>query len=209
MSMGEAREAESHRLVGGNLCLDFANTLNGHDRPSGHEYLHDYRDLVLWGRHAGVLSAPAYAELLERAAARPAEAQAAYRASLELREAIFRAFSALAGGDQPEAADVERLAAAWRAGQAHRSLRRDAMGFRLGWDDEPCLDGLLRTVSAAAVALLTSPELGRVRRCDGAGCDWLFVDTSRNHLRRWCTLDECGNRAKLRRRSDRRRSAAV
>jgi predicted RNA-binding Zn ribbon-like protein len=205
--MDEPREAESHRLIGGVLCLDFANTLNGHDRTPHHEYLHDYRDLVLWGRHAGSLSEKEVGVLLIEAARRPAEAEAVYRLGLELRETIFRLFSSLAKGGHADASDLERLGAAWREGQAHASLVPAAGGFRLGWDDEPCLERLLRTVSASAVTLLTSAALPQVRRCAGERCDWLFIDTSRNHLRRWCSMDECGNHAKMRRRRDRQKLA--
>ena len=96
--MDEQREAENHRLVGGELCLDFANTLNGHARIPHHEYLHDYRDTVLWGRHAGVLPPDEAGTLLREAARRPAEAQTVYCQGLELRETIFRIFACLAGG---------------------------------------------------------------------------------------------------------------
>ncbi len=66
-AMREQREAEIHRLIGGDLCLDFANTANGHVVPPWHEYLYDYRDLILWARHAGILSSGASKELLEQA----------------------------------------------------------------------------------------------------------------------------------------------
>ena len=194
------RESENHRLIGGELCLDFANTVNGHARWPQHEYLHDYRDLVLWGRHAGALSAGEARMLLREAAARPADAEAVYHLSLNLREMIFRIFAALAAGRRADRADLERLSAAWREGQGHARLIRSAGRFGLGWDDEPCLELLPRAVAASAIHLLISPRVLRLRSCAGESCDWLFVDTSRNHLRRWCTMDECGNRAKMRRR---------
>jgi predicted RNA-binding Zn ribbon-like protein len=49
------------------------------------------------------------------------------------------------------------------------------------------------------VDLLTSEALTRVRRCSGETCSWLFVDNSRNRMRRWCDMQVCGNRAKVRR----------
>jgi len=205
--MDGPREAERHRLVGGVLCLDFANTLNGHDRTPQHEYLYDYRDLILWGRHAGSLTEEEAEALLVEAARRPAEAEAAYRLGLELRETIFRLFSSLAKGGEADPRDLERLGATWRAGQAHARLLLDAGSYRLSWDDEPCLERLLRAVSASAVTLLTSTDLPRVRRCAGKRCDWLFVDVSRNHLRRWCSMDECGNHAKMQRRRERQKLA--
>jgi predicted RNA-binding Zn ribbon-like protein len=198
--MGEHRESETHRLVGGNLCLDFANTVNGHTRLTRHEYLGDYRDLVLWGRHAGVLTAVEAGILLRAVVMHRAEAEAVYRRGLDLRELIFRIFSALAGGHHADEDDLKQLSTVWQAGQGHARLVRSKEGFSLGWDDEPCLEGLLRAVASSAIHLLTSPQVGQVRSCDGEGCDWLFVDASRNHLRRWCSMDECGNRAKMHRR---------
>lgn len=47
--------------------------------------------------------------------------------------------------------------------------------------------------------LLRSPDVTRVGRCDGRGCAWLFIDTTRNHSRRWCRTDDCGNRERARR----------
>jgi predicted RNA-binding Zn ribbon-like protein len=204
-AMSERREAEIHHLIGGDLCLDFANTLNGHERPAGHEYLHDYRDLVLWARHAGILSAGDYKELLKEAEARPAAAQTAFRNALNLREAIFRIFSALAFERKPSGEDLEQLNRAWQAGQRHAQLLPATKGFRLGWDDEPALERVVRLIAVSAINLLTSGQIKRIQRCAGDGCDWLFVDTSRNHLRRWCSMEECGNRAKMRRRQQRKK----
>lgn len=207
--MGAHRESESHRLIGGELCLDFANTVNGHARLPQHEYLHDYQDLVLWSRHAGVINVGEARGLLGHGAAYPDEAELVYRQGLELRESIFRIFAALAGGGRADRDDLNHLSAAWQAGQSHACLVPISGGFSLGWDDEPCLEGLLRTVAASAIHLLTSPQVHQVRNCAGERCDWLFVDTSRNHLRRWCSMDECGNRAKMQRRQLKKKLTAL
>ncbi len=198
--MNEKRESESQRLAGGELCLDFANTVNGHTRVRHHEYIYDYRDLVLWGGHAGVLNSLEVDNLLTEARRDVLEAQAVYQHGLELRETIFRIFSALAGGNNGDEGDLQRLNAAWRDGMRHAQLVRSPGGFDLGWDDEPCLERPLRAVTASAMRLLTSPQVHQVRQCAGEGCDWLFVDASRNHLRKWCSMEECGNRAKMKRR---------
>jgi predicted RNA-binding Zn ribbon-like protein len=48
--------------------------------------------------------------------------------------------------------------------------------------------------------LVTSKEIKRVGECaDDRGCGYLFIDTSRNHSRRWCSMEACGNRAKAQR----------
>ena len=203
--MRARREAEIHRLIGGELCLDFANTLNGHTRPSPHEYLHDYQDLVLWARHAGVLSANDFRELSKQAEAQPSEAEEVFRNALATREVIFRIFSALAFQSKPTRTDLDRLNKAWQESQCHSQLVLTSAGFTLGWEDEPSLERVARLVVASAVHLLTSENADRIRRCAGEGCDWLFLDLSRNHLRRWCSMEECGNRAKMRRRQHRKK----
>lgn len=207
--MDEPRESESHRLIGGELCLDFANTVNGHARQNPHEYLFDYRDMLLWGRHAGVLSAEEFGGLLGETTRHPSQAQAVFRQGLELRETIFRIFTAQAAGNRVDENDLQRLGAIWQAGLAHLHLVHSDGGFSLSWDDEPCLERLARLVAASAIHLLTSPQMQQVQICSGERCDWLFIDTSRNHLRRWCSMDECGNRAKMQRRTIKQKLTAT
>jgi predicted RNA-binding Zn ribbon-like protein len=65
-------------------------------------------------------------------------------------------------------------------------------GYALAWDDD-----VLAPIAVAAVDLLRSGPLDRISVCDA--CPWLFLDTSRNHSRRWCSMEDCGARAKMRR----------
>jgi predicted RNA-binding Zn ribbon-like protein len=199
------REAEKHRLIAGNPCLDFVNTLNGHDRLGGHEYLHDFRDLALWSRHAGILKSPETTVILGKAVQRPKLADAIFRRTIRLRETIFRIFHAVAMAREPRQEDMRRLNAAWQSAQRHVRLLPSAGRFILGWDDDPVLERIPRALTGRAVGLLTSGEVARIRACSGDACDWLFIDRSRNHQRRWCSMEECGNRAKMRRRRARTR----
>jgi predicted RNA-binding Zn ribbon-like protein len=198
--MGELRESERQRLAGGELCLDFANTVNGHTHLPHHEYIHDYLDLVLWGRHAGVLNSNDTEALLRKAQVDPLGAEAVYQQGLELRETIYRIFSALAAGAHADSSDLDWLTAVWKIQISHSRLVRFSGGFDLGWDDEPCLERPLRAVTESTIRLLTSSQMHLVRQCAGEGCDWLFVDASHNHFRKWCSMEECGNRAKMKRR---------
>ena len=65
--------------------------------------------------------------------------------------------------------------------------------------DEISLDKMIWAVARSAADLLTSADLKRVGVCAGEGCGWLFFDTSKNNSRRWCAMEDCGNRAKARR----------
>jgi predicted RNA-binding Zn ribbon-like protein len=198
-------EAEKHRLIGGALCLDFANTLNGHGQPQSHEYLISYDDLVVWSRRASLLTQAEARQLIQTAGRRSSEAAAIFKRAIGLRETIFRVFVAVAAGGSPQPADIRVLDEARLEALNHTKIDRSLTAFVVDWTDKAALDRILWPIALSAAELLTSNSLNRVRECGGDSCDWLFVDTSRNHLRRWCSMDECGNRAKSQRFLARRR----
>jgi predicted RNA-binding Zn ribbon-like protein len=199
-STASDREALDHRLIAGNLSLDFVNTLNGHGRARGHEYLHDFRDLVMWSRHAGLLPSSEATRALRESSLHPFAAEREFRETIRLREILFRLFACSARGRRADMADLRSVESVWREGQRHLQLVSSGRSYLLGWDDHPILESISRSLCSSAITLLTSPDIERIRMCSGEACDWLFLDTSRNHLRRWCSMDECGNRAKMRRR---------
>jgi predicted RNA-binding Zn ribbon-like protein len=200
------KEAEHHRLIGGALCLDFANTLVGHGAAPRHEYLMDYKDLVLWSRRARVLTLSEANSLIREALRRPSKSIAVFKKALILREMVYRIFSAVARKTKPKRADLNHLNASRLESLYSSSIIQTKKRFLLQWTDPMALDRMLWPIVLSATELLTFAELNDVKQCAGEGCDWLFLDTSRNHLRRWCSMDECGNRAKMRRRYARTRS---
>lgn len=194
------------------LSLEFCNTLDWHASAAPEEKLTSYADLVDWARRDGVLT-PAQADrLLQTAAADPAAAQAVLQRARDLREAIYRLFTAIAHGRTPPGDDLETLNQALAETLGRRRIERDGQDFTWGWreSEPPPLDRMLWPIARSAADLLTSPHLDRVGQCaDDRGCGWLFLDTSRNHSRRWCGMDGCGNRAKARRYYARSRKAAA
>jgi predicted RNA-binding Zn ribbon-like protein len=59
---------------------------------------------------------------------------------------------------------------------------------------------MLWPILRSAAEVLTSEKRTRLGQCaDDRGCGWLFLDTSKNRSRRWCDMEDCGNRAKARR----------
>jgi predicted RNA-binding Zn ribbon-like protein len=82
--------------------------------------------------------------------------------------------------------------------------------FAWGWASEPPdLRAPLWPVARSAADLLTSSDLAALRLCAADTCAWLFLDTSRNGSRRWCSMRTCGNRAKARRHHARVRAAGA
>lgn len=197
-------------LTGGRLCLDFANSLS--DRPSGHprEHLGSYADLVAWGRQARAIGPEEAHRLRRRAARRPAEAEAALRHAIALRETIYHMFLALASGRPPVASDLERLNSALPRALGRLRLAPRPDGFEWEWaPDERGLDRVLWPVIRSAAELLTSNDHRAVRACASESCLWLFIDSSKNKSRRWCDMTTCGNRSKVKRHYQRKKAAAA
>ena len=78
--------------------------------------------------------------------------------------------------------------------------------FAWGWTDVDALDRPLWDVARSAIDVLTQDDLKRVKECPGADdCGWLFYDTSKNASRRWCSMEGCGSRVKMRHQYARKR----
>jgi len=193
--------------VGGSLALDFVNTLDWRLRARPVELLAGFPDLLRWGRSAGALGRAEAARLRVWGESHPRAAARALAEAIELREAIAAVFQGTLGGGTPPPGPLARLAAACRTAWRARTLRAGRGPATWAWRE-----GVLEPHRAAwaaaldAARLLTSAECRRVRQCGDAECGWLFLDTSRNRSRRWCSMQSCGNRNKVRRFY--RRSAA-
>ncbi len=204
----ESIDAATVGLLGGELCLDFANTVEPRRGDGRSDYLRGYPDLVRWARHAGSLNEEEARRLLREAERSPSEAWAVFEEAVALRETIHRVFSAVARGEEPKPSDLEALTEAHREALAHSRVVPTREGF--GWvtEKDKDLGGVLWPVALSATGLLTSGELERVKECphEEGGCGWLFYDASKNRSRKWCDMAGCGSRVKMRRMYARRRS---
>ncbi|MEW5958417.1 MAG: ABATE domain-containing protein [Chloroflexota bacterium] len=190
------------------LCLDFANTANWHASTHPEESLNSYFDLIGWARHVAILTDEVAQHLQSEASRQPAAASDILLQAIDLREAIYRIFSVIAAGRPVEEADLALLNT-WLAEATGRvQVIQTPAGFTWRWrGEEQALDSMLWPVAQSAAELLISPELDQVKECDDdRGCGFLFLDTSRNRSRRWCSMQSCGNRAKVQRH--RRQQAA-
>jgi predicted RNA-binding Zn ribbon-like protein len=171
------RSIDNIEFRGNDLALDFANTLEGaHDEPPDRDHLRTYADLVTWARRAGAVPRNVRPQTGDLVRAR------------ELRAAIHDVFAAA----RPPRAALRRLLGFHAEAVAQGTIEDGEWVWSGRHPDRP-----LWPVAVAAVDLLRSDRLGRVRMC--AQCSWLFVDASRNGSRRWCSMDECGAQVKMRR----------
>lgn len=192
-------------------ALDFVNTIDNRDDPERRkELLNTYSDLLGWAREADLLAQAEADRLKNKASKSSSPARAALRRAKILRETLYRIFSAIAAERQPSPADVALLDTFDKQAMAHRRIGREEQGG-YGWHwrtDGDDLDLVLWQVAKAGAELLTSELVYNVRACAAERCRWLFVDTSRNHKRRWCDMRICGNREKARKFQQRVRKEA-
>lgn len=196
------------QYLAGDPSLDLVNTVDWTRRGPERERLTDYERLTRWAEGAGVLATADGEGLRLRAREHPERAEAALQEALRIRSLLRRVFQALASGepDPPAWRDFndELAAALRRLHVAPASPPRPGRAAAWEWiEPQERLDSMLWPVLRGAADLLTSGEASRIRTCDGPDCGWMYVDRSRNHLRRWCAMETCGTAAKTRRRRER------
>jgi predicted RNA-binding Zn ribbon-like protein len=189
---GKPEERDGFRFRGGHVALDLTATLRGRLREHPQELLATEQDLDRWLRAAGLAAGPSGATSADVSLAR------------ELREAVYT----LAQPGSPEAA--ERQAALQTlnrisAGPAAAPMLSPSGGFELRGGSRD----LLGSVAREAVLLLGGASADRVKQCQSPTCTLLFLDTSRSGRRRWCSMEACGNQAKVRAFRNRRPSAGA
>jgi predicted RNA-binding Zn ribbon-like protein len=174
----------SFRFDAGAVCLDFAHT-GGEGRYAVFETLHEPADLGEWLARpplAAVMAIPVTA--YELAAAR------------DLRQAIWDAAHAQAARRPLPAAAVAAINRAAAAAPLVPELA--APSATAAWAAPVRATQALSTMAREMIGLLSGPLRERIRECASDDCPLVFVDSSRPGARRWCAMERCGNRHKLR-----------
>jgi predicted RNA-binding Zn ribbon-like protein len=208
MIIYQKAEDEYKNLDEARLCLSFVNTNDWHASSQPVEKLNSYQDLIEWARTVNLISGSDRDHLLVRAKQTPVLAENALEKARLLREALFRIFIGLSRENQYNPADLELINSIHLESLQHARLLPATIGFSLGWESDPInLNIILWPVMRSAVDLMVSAELAYVKICaDERGCGYSFLDLSRNHNRRWCSMESCGNRAKAQRHYRRAKS---
>ena len=197
------RTLETLELVGGALCLDFANTVNSRVDPE-HDYLMQYSDLVGWANKVGILSPAQTSQLQKRAKQNLEDAEEALQSARTLRELLYRFFSNSTKGSESNKKDMETFVNLYGKAISRGQLLKEDNHYRTTWNATETFDALLWPIAHSAGELLLSEKLRHVKECPG--CGWLFLDTSKNQSRRWCSMNTCGARDKMRRYHKRQRA---
>ena len=180
------------------LWLDFVNTDAAAQMPGG-DLLRDFEALLAWLKQEAAVDEERAAGIRRRAVLQPAAAAAALVDARRVRAAL----RALA--ERGDAQDKVREDAVV---EINRVLGRSAGTRRLDPDlatggyvrnfvpTGDAFAGLMIPIVESAADSLIGSELPRVRRCADPRCHRVFLDGTKNGLRRWCDMGTCGNRAK-------------
>ena len=185
-------------------CLAYANTLFWRGRETPTETVPDFATLFGWIAGSSGYGKEAI-QPLGTAIGSPGAQSALFGDAIDIREAIYKIFSALASGHAVAEADLATLNAALARAPERGQIARLGEGF--AWQTEArwlepahlSAPALLAPVLWSAADLMTQRARHRIRQCANETCRWLFLDESKNGTRRWCDMTSCGNRAKARR----------
>ncbi|WP_372348397.1 ABATE domain-containing protein [Streptomyces sp. KL116D] len=173
----------AYRFDPGALCLELLTT-GGPGPYRRYEVLHEPTDLATWADRSRLTPTPA----LDISAAEVTDMRV-------LRDALFRVVIAHTRDEPHPPGDLQAI---------NEAAARPAMAPAIApdgtrqWTGTSTGTQLAATVARDAVELLTGPFAHRIRTCAADDCHLVFVDTSRPGRRRWCSMEHCGNRHKVR-----------
>lgn len=191
-------------LIAGHPALDLVNTLDHRFRNTPtEELLVTYEDLLQFALQTGLLT-DRQEKKLRRLEAPPSERAQVLAHTRQLREALATIlYARLEGRELPESALITLEAFFHQAAQhRHLGVETNPGQLPLTWTWRSLsrqAAAPLWLLAQSAADLLLSSRAAHISSCNSETCHWLFLDTSKNHSRRWCDMKGCGNRMKARR----------
>lgn len=186
--------------VAGRPCLAMVNTLDWRGRAAPVELLVSYAEFLRFSASAGIMTRDESQALLDEAGKHPRGAQRALGEAIRLRETMASILRAVRTRKVPPPQATFDFDAVCRVARAAQRLDARPAGFTWTWrSTAPKLSRPAWSLALDGADLLVSLDLDCVRTCADVECGWVFLDTSRNRARRWCSMKACGNRNKVRR----------
>jgi predicted RNA-binding Zn ribbon-like protein len=190
------------------LVLDFANTLSSRGSSQPGDLLKHYNDLITWSVQSGQIDVDKAQALMDYAYQVPEKGEQTLQRAILLREAIYHLIEAAKEKVTPQQGDLDTLNNELALAARHNKLAFHLDHFAWEWEcTAKNLEQVVWPIAQAAANLLDSTYLKRIGICEDDTCRWLFYDSSKNHSRRWCDMDDCGNRAKARRHYARKKES--
>jgi predicted RNA-binding Zn ribbon-like protein len=190
------------KFIGGAPALDFVNTTSWASDGSinaAKERFNDFSDLIRWAEKRRLLKSSEARAMRRLAKDDPRRAEQELVAAKHLRQTLRDLFHVIAAGEHPDTSLLNAFNRAVCTGMSSVDLAPTSDG-PFAWRFGDCRDDLgtiYGLVAWDAAQIVTSERVRDVRRC--GACTWVFLDESRRHNRRWCSMDPCGSREKAKR----------
>ena len=179
---------QEFQFVAGNLALDFVNTI-GNRLGEQHEYLDTPVHFDRWALRAG---------LHDKNVPLTVSPQQ-LRTIRATREILHQVFRLIASGSLPSTRTLAPLNSKLASVARKRVLNCKKGTVEWRWNtSKRDADCFLGPILLSAADLLVAGPYSRIRQCRGEACGWLFLDRSPAKKRSWCSMADCGNRAKVR-----------
>jgi predicted RNA-binding Zn ribbon-like protein len=188
-------------LDAGHPALNFVNTLEWRGSSSPNDLLMEISNFIEWALAAELVDAGGANAIRVHVKKHPRVSQQSFKRIVAARELFYRIFSSIAQDDEPIESDLLGFNKILSDANSQVKLVKQSGSYQWSWEyDALSLDVVLWMLARAAAELLTSSDIQRLGECaDDRGCAYIFIDVSRNHSRRWCSMEGCGNRAKAQR----------
>ncbi|MDQ6766958.1 MAG: CGNR zinc finger domain-containing protein [Candidatus Eremiobacteraeota bacterium] len=191
------------------LCIHFVNTVSKHDGSSTSERFSDLDRFLGWAASARLLTKSELPRWSRWGHAHPGEAARFLATAIHFRQYLYDLLLKSAAAQRVNPTKLTELNKMLATPGLRRTLQLRDDVIAEAWDCGDGLMALLRKIALSAADVLLDDSWRMIISCARRDdCDWLAIDTSRNHSRRYCTSSGCGNLARVTRHYRRVRTAS-
>ena len=177
---------------GNDRCLDFINT-EMYEGDQRIELLEDFTDIVDWLKVSGLIDPEAANEILVD---KNINKEKVLRDIRSFRSNLKKMVKELSLGKLPGESAIKAINQILKTNKVYPQVHIHNGSIELVAVPMKQSHDPLILIAESAVELLTQKDPALVKKCSDPVCTIFFYDESKNHSRRWCSMNRCGNRAK-------------
>ena len=183
-------------FVGNHICLDFINTQIIH-KGRIVDLLQDFSHLVEWLTETEVLDVTKAKETHRKWTGKP-ESERVLEQAREFRSVLRAIIERIIEGKPTQKSAVDAINKLLSNRIGYPQLIRVRDGFKTQFYAESSeVIHLIVPLAESASDLLCHGDFSLIKKCENPVCVLYFYDVSKNHARRWCSMNICGNRMKV------------
>jgi predicted RNA-binding Zn ribbon-like protein len=184
---------EKFGFFGGNIFLDFVNTFDDLGKNRDLDAIPNWNTLVRWAEKSGLISKNEMVVLADFSNTKATQIK--IHTLQNLRESAWHVLSKIASNKAPDPHNLKILSNIVKLAYTESSLIYSNQSFSWGTRAKVDETTIQTRLALSANGLLTSVDLKNLSEC--GSCTGLFLNKGRGLGRKWCRMNTCGNRAKI------------